>query len=165
MDCGFMERDEEMVEVSPTETGLGVFAKRYFLPNEIVGGMDGIVIDDPEHGSDYCVALTGTRALEPDAPFCYLNHSCQPNCELLRSESVESCDPVEEFGEEQPEIWVEAIREIAPGEQLTIDYAWPADAAIPCLCESSQCRGWIVAEEEMGDLLARAEDTVGQGLP
>jgi len=36
---------------------------------------------------------------------------------------------------------------IAPGEQLTIDYAWPAWAAVPCACGAPECRGWIVAKE------------------
>ena len=36
-----------------------------------------------------------------------------------------------------------------PGDELTIDYAWEAEAAIPCLCAAENCRGWIVAIEEL----------------
>ncbi|MDR0392282.1 MAG: hypothetical protein LBH59_10280, partial [Planctomycetaceae bacterium] len=42
------------------------------------------------------------------------------------------------------EIWVETLRDILPGEQLTIDYAWPAEKAIKCQCGCKKCRGWIV---------------------
>ena len=49
------------------------------------------------------------------------------------------------------EIWVESIQDILPNEELTIDYAWPADRAAKCLCGKPQCRGWIVdpAEREL----------------
>ncbi len=35
------------------------------------------------------------------------------------------------------------------GEELTIDYGWPAEVAIPCLCGSRHCRGWIVDPDEV----------------
>jgi hypothetical protein len=41
------------------------------------------------------------------------------------------------------------LRTIEPGEELTIDYAWPAEAAIPCACGAAGCRCWIVAAEEL----------------
>ena len=57
-----------------------------------------------------------------------------------------------------PEIWIEAIAEINPGDQLTIDYGWPADSAIPCRCGAINCRGWIVAEEELELMYSEADD-------
>jgi hypothetical protein len=47
------------------------------------------------------------------------------------------------------ELWVETLRDIFPGEQLTIDYAWPADKKAKCLCGCKKCRGWIAAEDEL----------------
>ena len=44
----------------------------------------------------------------------------------------------------------------ALGEQITIDYGCAADDPMPCLCGSTRCRGWIVAEEELPRLGARA---------
>jgi hypothetical protein len=44
-------------------------------------------------------------------------------------------------------LWLETLCEIAPGEQMTIDHAWPADATIPSQCGTASCRGWIVSEE------------------
>jgi hypothetical protein len=50
------------------------------------------------------------------------------------------------------EIWGESLRDIMPGDELTIDYAWPADRAVKCLCGKPQCRGWIVDPAERGHL-------------
>jgi hypothetical protein len=52
-------------------------------------------------------------------------------------------------------VWLVALRVIQPGEELTIDYAWEAEAAIPCGCGSANCRGWIVDEAELDDVLNR----------
>lgn len=56
----------------------------------------------------------------------FLNHSCQPNCELFFWET-DDLTP-------NDRLWLQALRPIEPGEELTIDYAWPADAAIRCAC-------------------------------
>ena len=48
-------------------------------------------------------------------------------------------------------------RTIYPGEEITIDYGWPAVSAIPCLCGSERCRGWIVNMEELPELLKARE--------
>ncbi len=138
---------EEGVRVAPTRYGLGVFALREFQPEEMVGEVQGEIFDDPNYESDYCVEFSDGLSLEPGEPFRYLNHSCQPNCELAQVEVT--YDDGESAYEE---MMVYALREIEPGEQLTIDYSWPADVAIPCLCQSPNCRGWIVAEEEAHQL-------------
>jgi hypothetical protein len=126
-----------------------VYATRRFAADETIGRIWGDVVADPEYGSDYCIGMTDEVSLEPHAPFRYLNHCCQPNCTLAVVDADQS-----ESGE--PEVWLESLRAIQSGEQLTIDYAWPADAAIRCLCGSDACRGWVVAEEELGKLARRA---------
>ncbi len=152
--------EEEDVRVERTELGLGVFAAREFFPNEAIGHVIGAVIHDPRHGSDYCMELDEERGLEPAAPFRYVNHSCQPNSQLIHIESAR-----EDGRPGSTEIWVEAIHRIEPGEQVTIDYGWPVEAAIPCRCRSSNCRGWIVAEEELHDLHAKHSALRPQGNP
>ncbi|MCA9134104.1 MAG: SET domain-containing protein-lysine N-methyltransferase [Planctomycetales bacterium] len=47
-----------------------------------------------------------------------------------------------------------AICDIAIGQELTIDYNWPASFAIPCHCHARRCRGWIVSPEELPELLS-----------
>lgn len=67
----------------------------------------------------------------------YINHSCQPNCEadIVRGR-----------------IWIEAIRNIPAGSELTYDYQYENDAEYTeddlrfyaCHCGTDNCRGTIV---------------------
>ncbi|MCA9191337.1 MAG: SET domain-containing protein-lysine N-methyltransferase [Planctomycetales bacterium] len=124
------------VQVCQTTIGKAVFAKRAIDSGAEVGVVRGRVIHEEGYGSEYCIDLGNDLGLEPHAPFRYLNHSCEPNCELTIWED-------EETG--KLSVTVQALAYIQPGQELTIDYAWPVDAAIPCLCGTANCRGWIVA--------------------
>lgn len=70
----------------------------------------------------------------------YINHSCDPNCE-----------PVIEHGH----VFIDAIRNIRPGEELFYDYNYildePHTAAVkkryPCWCGSKKCRGTILGRK------------------
>jgi uncharacterized protein len=70
----------------------------------------------------------------------WINHSCDPNC-----------DAVIEAGR----IWIESIRDIAPGEELRYDYNFilperhtPAlKKRYPCVCGAPTCRGTILAKK------------------
>ena len=130
------------VRVGIAQFGSGVFAMRSFRARQTIGKIEGQRFDDPDYGSDYCMGL-GEASLEPDPPFRFLNHHCLPNCELWEIEYEE------EDGEAVFELWLKALRTIQPGDELTIDYSWPAEAAIPCGCGAPACRGWIVAAEEL----------------
>lgn len=134
------------VRVARTALGRGVFARRRFRSQQVIGLVRGQIFDDPAYTSDYCMELGEGRTLEPAAPFRYLNHSCRPNCELFWEET-EDAEPCER-------LWVQALSDIEPGEELTIDYAWPAEAAIPCACGTEDCRRWIVCMEDLPQLLA-----------
>ncbi len=62
----------------------------------------------------------------------FINHSCEPNCEAVNYDDAE--------------IWIEAIRDIKKGEELTYDYGFDEpDEYFPCYCGSKNCRGWIVS--------------------
>ena len=68
----------------------------------------------------------------------FINHSCAPNCEAI---------------DERKRIYIEAIRSIAPGEELTYDYAYERDGTededweriYMCKCGAPTCRGTILA--------------------
>ncbi|MDY0165522.1 MAG: SET domain-containing protein-lysine N-methyltransferase [Thermoguttaceae bacterium] len=135
------------VAVAPARHGLGVFAARRFSARRCVGRIRGKTVADPGYSSDYCMDLGGDLCLDPSPPFRYLNHSCSPNCLLVLTQ-VEYDDGTPP----ETEIWLEAIRDIHPGEELTIDYGWPAESPMPCDCGSPNCRGWIVAEELLDGL-------------
>lgn len=135
-----MDYRDEGVRVGPSPCGLGVFSLRAFEGHELIGPIEGMVMDDPQYESDYCMAIGVHAALEPAAPFRYMNHSCHPNCALVELEIEREDGTIAD-----PELWVETLTAIPPGEQLTIDYGWPAEFAIPCRCGCPDCRGWIVS--------------------
>jgi uncharacterized protein len=68
----------------------------------------------------------------------FINHSCEPNCEAVDYDG---------------RIFIEALRDIAPGEELFYDYAYELDEKItpslkkryPCRCGSKGCRGTILS--------------------
>lgn len=67
----------------------------------------------------------------------YINHSCDPNCEAV---------------DEEGRIFVEAIKNIQPGVELTFDYAFEMDDDCTeeekkfyvCHCGTKKCRGTIL---------------------
>ncbi|MEM9657825.1 MAG: SET domain-containing protein-lysine N-methyltransferase [Planctomycetota bacterium] len=133
-----------------THLGRAAFANRRFKPEQLIAEIPGEIISDPDYGSDYCMDCLDGCVIEADPPFRFLNHSCEPNCELVIWEDWEDGD------ESLPEgLCLYARIKIKAGEELTIDYSWPADAAIPCKCGAPTCRGWIVAPEELKQLKKR----------
>jgi hypothetical protein len=147
------------VTVRMTHVGRGVFARRAFRALQIVAEIRGAVIREVGYESDYCMCLGDGTVLEPTAPFCYLNHSCEPNCVWFVEPRWD-----EEAGRETPEVLLQALVDIHAATELTIDYSWPADSAIECHCGGQRCRGWIVAEDELpqallaGAAMRRGED-------
>jgi hypothetical protein len=146
-----MEYQEQGVCVSLSPNGLGVFSIRPFAAEELIGPIRGAVIDDPVYQSDYCMEVGEHSAMEPDSPFRFVNHSCQPNCGLLELEPA-SDDQITGVGE----LWLKALCDIPRGEQLTIDYAWPAWAAVPCRCGCPDCREWIVAADDLAQIVSES---------
>jgi hypothetical protein len=140
------------VRIARTRVGKGVFAREWYRSAQIVGEIEGVVIHEEDYASEYCIDMGDGRCLEPEPPFRYLNHSCQPNCRFCCHDVREPSEPCL-----RRRVFLYALRTIRPGEELTIDYAWPARAAIRCRCGTPSCRGWIVAEDE----LAAVEDADG----
>lgn len=132
------------VLIAAAAHGQGLFSTREFNRGQFVGWMEGQVIRDEMYSSEYCVDLGNGNSLEPGAPFRFLNHSCEPNCELYLIEADKQGNPYP-----LPRVSIETTRGISVGEELTIDYGWPAEQAIPCGCSAKECRGWVVAEDEL----------------
>jgi uncharacterized protein len=73
----------------------------------------------------------------------YLNHSCEPNCEV---------------DELKNRVWILALRNINPGEELLWDYSlYDDDDPAPCHCGSPKCRGTMYSREWMATLRRRAK--------
>ena len=67
----------------------------------------------------------------------FLNHSCDPN---LRQFSVW----VDNVSLSLPRIAFFAIRDIAPGEELTFDYKYAEGGRnLACHCGAKNCRKWL----------------------
>jgi hypothetical protein len=124
-----------------TPVGKGVFARRPLSGNLVLGEIEGTILDQHPEDSSYVMELASGRLLDPAAPLRFVNHSCDPNCEIFYWDEEDGTPPEER-------LWMQTIRPIAKGEELTIDYSWPADAAIPCRCNTACCRGWIVDPAE-----------------
>ena len=136
-------------QVRRSRTGRGVFARRFYNDGAIIGEILGAVIDSPNYSSPYCYSMGDDRSLEPDPPFKYLNHSCQPNGLFewydIKSPKDGVCDR---------RVFVLACGLIRPGDEITVDYRWPAQMAIRCRCGSSNCRGWVIDQDELPRFLA-----------
>ena len=123
--------------------GRGIVARRPLRADQLVMRITGRVIDDPTYSSRYCIDLGEGYSLEPDPPGAFLNHSCDPNCELIDGD------------DDDDRIELRAKRDVAVGQELTIDYAWDAEAEpYLCACGSQDCRKYIVDAMELPKLLA-----------
>ena len=67
----------------------------------------------------------------------FINHSCDPNCDAIVDDK---------------RIWIETIRDVAPGEELAYDYKYSLEERhtpakkrqYPCHCGAATCRGTIL---------------------
>ncbi len=64
-------------------------------------------------------------------PARLINHSCDPNCEA---------------SDDEGRIWIESIRKIKQGEELSYNYGYDLEhfEDHPCRCGSPKCVGYIV---------------------
>jgi len=71
----------------------------------------------------------------------WINHGCEPNCEA---------------DEQEGRIFIKALRDISPGEELNYDYGLVIDAPLtarlkaeyPCWCGSPNCRGTMLSRNQ-----------------
>jgi SET domain-containing protein len=80
----------------------------------------------------------GKTIIDGEGLGAYLNHSCDPNCEV---------------DEIKGRVWIFALRNIAAGEELVWDYSlYDDDDPAPCHCGAGNCRGTMYSEEWMKKL-------------
>ncbi len=92
----------------------------------------------------------GKTVIDGEGLGAYLNHSCDPNCEVR---------------EIRGRVWLHALRDIAVGEELVWDYnLYDDEAPAPCYCGSPNCRGTMYSPEWMAKLrrLARQKEKRSQ---
>jgi uncharacterized protein len=139
----------EGVEPRPSpRAGTGLFALRPFRAGERIVEYTGEKITKEESASrrkahnNYVFHLNYRHDIDGaglDNIARYINHSCDPNCRVQKSEG---------------RIFVEAARDIAPDEELSFDYGYDLSeyARFPCTCGARVCCGYIVGREFWGEL-------------
>jgi SET domain-containing protein len=78
----------------------------------------------------------GTKVIDGHGTAMFINHSCDPNCET---------------DEQDGRIWIRAIRDIAPGEELVYDYnLYDGDTdEATCNCGAATCRRTMYSPQEI----------------
>ena len=117
-------------------TGRGIFAKHDIPEGNTIGLITGEehyegnqTLTDV-HGNENWIGIGKGTWIDPDFPFSFVNHSCNPNAGI------------------QGSIEVVAMRQIEEGEEITIDYSITEEdlrwrLLSQCLCHQPGCRGEI----------------------
>ena len=131
--------------------GIGGFAKTNIVAGTRVVEYTGERITKSESlrrceaGNEFIFSLDDEWDLDGSVswnPACFLNHSCDPNCEA---------EP------EGGRVWIVARRDIRAGNEITFNYGYDLEdyREHPCRCGTADCIGYIVAEEFFGHIRRR----------
>ncbi|HWX70795.1 MAG TPA: SET domain-containing protein-lysine N-methyltransferase [Steroidobacteraceae bacterium] len=147
------DRDKPLLEVraSPLH-GLGVFAARRirkgtriieYLGERISHAQADRRYEDKDVGDAHTFLFIVDSRTVIDAGVDgnearFVNHACEPNCESVI---------------ENRRVFIDALRTIEPGEELTYDYQITRepddppdiDAIFACRCSSARCRGSMLS--------------------
>jgi SET domain-containing protein len=138
------------VRTSPVH-GRGVFATRAIRKGARIVEYTGrrvlwsSIPDDQDDVETYYFGLDNDEeVIDPSVggnEAQWINHSCDPNCETIE--------------DHRGRVFVKAIRNIRPGEELFYDYKLETDDNVPrtkeiedearCSCGSPKCRGTLLA--------------------
>jgi hypothetical protein len=122
----------ELVKQPHQDVGLAIVALRPYQRGELVGNFMGEIRQDITQHS--LQIEEGQHLLDPHF-IGYLAHSCNPNLVLDMHGRRAFC-----------------IRDIAPGDALSMDYASTEDTLFhqfACHCGSPNCRLWVTGRNQM----------------
>jgi SET domain-containing protein len=93
----------------------------------------------------------GSVVIDGHCMAMFINHSCDPNCET---------------SEEDGRVWINAIRKIAAGEEITYDYCLydGTDDEALCNCGAASCRGTMYSKEEVKRRKAAAKKALKKAV-
>lgn len=130
--------------------GLGLFATKLILKDEIVAEKNGYLLTrkeleeiKPRGHIELQIAsdlfLAPKEAADFEKNMIFINHSCNPNVGMSGDRKFV------------------AMRDIKPKEELTIDYAMidDTDYVMVCNCESQNCRKEVTGHDWMREDLQR----------
>lgn len=85
----------------------------------------------------------GKTIIDGEGLGAYLNHSCDPNCEVH---------------EVKGRVWLCALRNIVAGEELVWDYnLYDDEDPAPCSCGAPNCRGTMYSEDWIAKMRRKAQ--------
>ena len=125
--------------VGPTRNGRGIFAPRTFARDEIIDKIEGRVMHHRvlwRRGGTFaanCIRFGPNTYLDPrnDAGR-YLNHSCEPNAAIRKSNN---------------QLFLFAVKRIGRASEIVIDYSTTIGDddiwTMRCNCRSERCRNII----------------------
>ncbi|MBM3226934.1 MAG: SET domain-containing protein [Candidatus Tectomicrobia bacterium] len=140
---------DTQVRVGPSSiAGQGLFAAQAISRGTRIVSYLGEKIDAPERARrlaagnayifhlNYRYAIDG-QSLENIAR--YINHSCEPNCTVDKAGDI---------------LWIVALRDIACGEELSVNYGYDMQhyQDNPCSCGARSCCGYILDPQYWGRL-------------
>ena len=124
-------------------SGQGLFATRAFSPGEIIAPYLGKVltarpVKSPESSATYILEIKPGLWIDGadiQNPARSANHSCEPNAELVMSETGTFAN-------------LRATSQIIPGDEISFDYGFSLSESLfnPCTCGKMSCPGKIIAE-------------------
>ena len=142
----------DAIEVRPSAVhGLGVFARWALNAGQHLSDYRGRrlsadeVVDAPADGVTYLFTLSEGGYIDGrhgGNATRHLNHSCAPNCHAQEYRGPDG----------RLEVRIETLREVAPDEELFLDYALVIDPSekpedYPCRCGAATCRGSLAITE------------------
>jgi uncharacterized protein len=132
-----MARQAGLKVVVSTVAGYGVVATRQFKRGQVIANVEGILWRTGERRDDtYSLDLDDGWFFDMVDQTRWVNHSCEPNV------VVEAGRTRRGYGWAQ----LQALRDIAAGDELFFDYGFPPHLKERCRCGAPSCRGWIVAK-------------------
>jgi SET domain-containing protein len=133
--------------------GRGAFCLRPIAHGDAIGIYEGLILSEDQAqqlygdgaGHTFLFSLDLGRVIDGGQGgngTRFINHGCQPNVEAIQ---------------DHLRIELLAARDIAPGEELLLDYRLQADEPLlhPCRCGAPSCRGtmvWSAQDDEANDL-------------
>ena len=139
-----VEQGNEFLEVRQSAIhGTGGYARKDIPTGTRIIEYVGQKIDKVESAkrceaeNAYIFTVDDTHDLDGDVawnPAKFINHSCAPNCEAEWDEGS---------------IFINALRDLKQGEELTFNYGYDMEDFRDnvCQCQTPACVGYIVAEE------------------
>ena len=136
MTTGYLSPRLEVRNV-PDKGGYAVYALAALKKNEVLAVWGGRVVTLadvlalPREEQGHTIQIYDELYLAPlemQEPADYVNHSCDPNAGICG------------------QISLVAMRDIAPGEEITFDYAMSDSSSFDefnCCCGAPTCRGWV----------------------